>query len=41
VATFRRALALEGVGRCDEERGELKHYASIVRATQPSSRSMP
>jgi tetratricopeptide (TPR) repeat protein len=35
VASYRRALALEAAGRCNEERDELQHYASLVRPTQP------
>jgi tetratricopeptide (TPR) repeat protein len=35
VATYRRALALETAGRCEEERAELDHYASLVGRSQP------
>jgi tetratricopeptide (TPR) repeat protein len=36
VATYRRAIALEIAGRCEEERAELDHYASLVGGTEPA-----
>lgn len=36
VATYRRAIALEIAGRCEEERTELDHYAALVGPTQPA-----
>ncbi|HEX9104552.1 MAG TPA: tetratricopeptide repeat protein [Polyangia bacterium] len=35
VATYRRAIALEIAGRCEEESAELEHYASLVGGAQP------
>jgi tetratricopeptide (TPR) repeat protein len=36
VATYGRAVALERAGRCQEERAELDHYASLVGRTGPA-----
>jgi tetratricopeptide (TPR) repeat protein len=35
VAIYRRALALEGAGRCDEASREFQAYASLVKPEQP------
>ncbi len=35
VAIYRRAIALEMAGRCEEERAELNHYAELARPAQP------
>jgi tetratricopeptide (TPR) repeat protein len=38
VATYRRKLALEVTGRCDEARSELQHYAALLRTSAPDER---
>jgi hypothetical protein len=35
VAAYRRALALEGAGRCEEAAYEFKHYAELVQPAEP------
>jgi tetratricopeptide (TPR) repeat protein len=35
VATYRRAIALEVAGRCQEEKAELDHYASLIGYKDP------
>lgn len=35
IATYRRAIALEVAGRCDEAGAELTHYAQLMNETQP------
>jgi tetratricopeptide (TPR) repeat protein len=35
VATYRRAIALEAAGRCDEAAAEFKRYAAIIGPTKP------
>jgi tetratricopeptide (TPR) repeat protein len=36
VATYRRAIALEIAGRCDEAGAELRHYADLMTPTEPA-----